>query len=133
MKKQSETPRVDAVIYPVACRDAVTGDAINVVHVDDARAIEQELYAECDRLSYQRMQAEEDRDDAIKRAESAERELAMLTILRPANIVEPADRYFLWDGSRKLIGIFNPTGRKYRGHGSGNLFWTKVPELKDWK
>lgn len=37
------TPLTDAVIYPVPGRDAVTGEKIDVVHVDDARAIETKL------------------------------------------------------------------------------------------
>ena len=42
----SDTPLVDSLIYPTPGSDAVTGEPIEVVHAEDARAIELSLRAE---------------------------------------------------------------------------------------
>ena len=39
----SDTPRTDGMIQPVPGKDCVTGDPIEVVHVDDCRHLEREI------------------------------------------------------------------------------------------
>ena len=39
----SDTPRTDAMIYPVGSLDIVTREVVQVVHVDDCRSLEREL------------------------------------------------------------------------------------------
>jgi hypothetical protein len=44
----SDTPRTDAMIYPTQARDPVTGELVDVVHIDDCRRLERDLREACD-------------------------------------------------------------------------------------